>query len=96
MGRKRYVLWAGMRSAASEYLQNEMSEQIARRGLDREIGRRAAWLSERARSGSVALTDFCFLPSDGWRQPLILDVAMETFLPLGRLYWLEPSSRWRF
>lgn len=96
LGRKRYVLWASMRSAASECLQNDMSEQVARRVLDREIGRRSAWLNERAKSGSVALTDFCFLPSDGWRQPLILDVAMETFLPLGRLYWLEPSSQWRF
>lgn len=95
LGRKRYVLWASMRSAASECLQNDLSEQVARRVLDREIGRRSVWLRERAESGSVALTDFCFLPSGGWRQPLILDVAMETFIPLGRLYWLEPSSQWR-
>lgn len=95
LGRKRYVLWASMRSAASECLQNDLSEQVARRVLDREVGRRSVWLNERVKSGSVALTDFCFLPSDGWRQPLILDVAMETFIPVGRLYWLEPTSQWR-
>lgn len=95
LGRKRYVLWASMRSAASECLQNDLSESVARRVLDWEIGRRSVWLNERVKSGSVALTDFCFLPSDGWRQPLILDVAMETLLPLGRLYWLEPSNQWR-
>jgi len=95
LGRKRYVLWASMRSAAAECLQNDLSEQVARRVLDREVGRRSVWLKERAQSGTVALSDFCFLPSEGWRQSLILDVAMETFIPLGRLYWLEPSSQWR-
>ncbi|MEG2802941.1 hypothetical protein [Stenotrophomonas sp.] len=72
-----------------------MSEQVARRVLDREISRRSAWLIDRTKSGSLAQTDFCFLPSEGWRQPLILDIAMETFLPLGKLYWLEPSGQWR-
>ncbi|PII15838.1 hypothetical protein CR920_08530 [Stenotrophomonas indicatrix] len=96
LGRKRYVLWASMRGAASELLQRDMSEQVVRRVLDREISRRSTWLIDRARSGPLAPTDFCFLPSPGWRQPLILDVAMETFLHLGKQYWLEPSAQWRF
>jgi len=95
LGRKRYVLWASMRSAASACLQSDMNEQLVRRVLDREIGRRCAWLTDRAKSGSISQTEFCFLPGEGWRQPLILDIAMETFLPLGKLYWLEPIGQWR-
>lgn len=95
LGRKRYVLWAGMRNVASQFLQADLGAESARRILDREISRRCTWLVGRAQLGSLAPTDFCFVPGDGWRQPLILDVAMETFIPLGRQYWLEPSSNWR-
>lgn len=95
LGRKRYVLWASMRNAASEFLQDDMDEESARRVLDREINKRCTWLAGRAQSGSLATTDFCFLPDRGWRQPLILDVAMGTFIPLGKQYWLEPSGNWR-
>ncbi len=95
LGRKRYVLWASMRNAASEFLQSDMDEEAARRVLDREINRRCTWLAVRAQSGALATTDFCFLPDRGWRQPLILDVAMGTFLPVGKHYWLEPSGNWR-
>lgn len=90
LGRKRYVIWSSVRSAASEFLQSGMTAESARAALDREIATRARWLSLRARSGSLARTDYCFVPSNDWRQPLILDVAMETFLPLGQLYWLAP------
>ncbi|PWB29825.1 hypothetical protein DCO49_00190 [Stenotrophomonas sp. SPM] len=72
-----------------------MDGEFARRVLDREISKTIWWLLGRAQSGSLASTDFCFLPGHGWRQPLMLDVAMETFLPLGRRYWLEPVDSWR-
>jgi hypothetical protein len=95
LGRKRYVLWASMRNAASEFIQSGLDEAAARLALDREIGRRCIWLAGREQAGILGAKDFCFLPSQAWRQPLILDVAMETFLPLGIRYWLEPSSNWR-
>ena len=95
LGRKRYVLWAGMRNVASEFLKAHLDEEAARRVLDREISRRCTWLVSRVQSGALGPTDFCFVPGHGWRQPLILDVAMETFIPLGRQYWLQPSSDWR-
>lgn len=95
LGRKRYVLWASMRNAASEFLQSDMDEEAARRALDREINKRCTWLATRSQFGSLATTDFCFLPDRGWRQPLILDVALGTFIPLGKEYWLEPSDNWR-
>lgn len=94
LGRKRYVLWASMRNASPDFLQADMDGEFARRVLDREIGKTIWWLLGRAQSGSLASTDFCFLPGHGWRQPLMLDVAMETFLPLGRRYWLEPVDSW--
>ncbi|MNN04253.1 hypothetical protein D3C81_1169740 [compost metagenome] len=71
-----------------------MDGEEVRRALDREIGRTISWLLGRVHSGSLTPTDYCFLPGHGWRQPLILDVAMETFLPLGPRYWLESSERW--
>jgi len=95
LGRKRYVLWASMRNSASEFIQSGLDEHAARRALDREIKRRCIWLAGREQAGTLARKDFCFLPGHGWRQPLILDVAMETFLPLGMAYWLEPSSAWQ-
>ncbi len=94
LGRKRYVLWASVRNASSEFLHSDMEEEAIRHALDREICRTISWLLGRAHSGSLAATDYCFVPGHGWRQPLILDVAMETFLPLGRRYWLESSDRW--
>ncbi|KXU96098.1 hypothetical protein D7Y32_04930 [Stenotrophomonas maltophilia] len=95
LGRKRYVLWASMRNSASEFIQSGLDEHAARRALDREIKRRCIWLAGREQAGTLARKDFCFLPGQGWRQPLILDVAMETFLPLGMAYWLEPSGSWQ-
>lgn len=95
LGRKRYVLWASMRNSASEFIQSGLDQEAARRALDREIGRRCIWLAGRDQGGFLATKDFCFLPSQGWRQPLILDIAMETFLPLGMRYWLEPSDSWK-
>lgn len=95
LGRKRYVLWASMRNSASEFMQRGLVEEAARRALDREISRRCTWLAAREQSGTLTVKDFCFLPSHAWRQPLILDVAMETFLPLGIRYWLEPSDSWK-
>ena len=96
LGRKRYVLWASMRNSASEFIQSGLDEDAARDALDREIGRRCIWLAGRNLAGALAPKDFCFVPSQGWRQPLILDVAMDTFLPLGMRYWLEPSNNWKF
>jgi len=95
LGRKRYVLWASMRNSASEFIQSGLDEDAARRALDREIKRRCIWLAGRDQAGTLDLKDFCFLPGQGWRRPLILDVAMETFLPLGMSYWLEASSSWK-
>lgn len=95
LGRKRYVLWASMRNSASEFIQSGLDENAARRALDREIKRRCIWLAGREQAGTLGRKDFCFLPGQGWRQPLILDVAMETFLPLGMAYWLERSSNWQ-
>ncbi len=94
LGRKRYVLWASVRNASSEFLQSEMDGEVARQALDREIGKKITWLLHRSRTGSLTATDFCFVPDHSWHQPLMLDVAMETFLPLGRRYWLEPVGRW--
>jgi hypothetical protein len=94
LGRKRYVLWASMRNASSEFLQGAIDGEDARRVLDREIGKKIAWLLSRSHAGSLAATDFCFLPDHSWRRPLMLDVAMETFLPLGARYWLEAADRW--
>ncbi len=89
VGRKRYVLWSSMRSAASELVKSGMNERSALLVLDREIETRTRWLIRRAAMGTLAASDYCFLPSPGWRQPLILDVALATFLPLGVAYWTE-------
>lgn len=96
VGRKRYVLWSSMRGAASELLGTGMSEECAAAVLDREIGAKSRWLARRELAGSLSATDYCFLPGAKWRQPLLLDVALTTFLPVGRAYWLEPAYRWKF
>ena len=95
LGRKRYVLWASLRNTASQLLQRDMTDATIRQMLDREINSRTIWLLRRAQSGMLATSDFCFVPAQGWRKPLILDIAMETFLPLGQEYWLEPAGHWR-
>ena len=58
LGRKRYVLWAGMRNVASEFLKAHLDEEAARRVLDREISRRCTWLVSRVQSGALDPTDF--------------------------------------
>ncbi len=96
LGRKRYVLWSSMRGAASELLRTGMSEDRAIAALDREVGTRCKWLLQRELAGGLAPTDYCFFPSPEWRRPLILDVALATFLPIGNAYWAWPVGRWKF
>ncbi|MDQ7310569.1 hypothetical protein [Stenotrophomonas sp. Sm10] len=96
LGRKRYVLWSSMRGAASELLRTGMSEDRAITALDREIGAKCKWLLQREQVGALAPTDYCFFPSRDWRRPLILDVALATFLPIGNAYWAWPVGRWKF
>ncbi|HHA2747687.1 TPA: hypothetical protein ACOEQV_000053 [Stenotrophomonas maltophilia] len=96
LGRKRYVLWSSMRGAASELLRTGMSEDRAIVALNREIEAKCKWLLQREQAGVLAATDCCFFPSPEWRRPLILDVALATFLPIGSAYWACPTSRWKF
>lgn len=96
LGRKRYVMWSGMRAAASELLRSGMCEASASHVLDREIRAKTKWLIQREQAGSIITTDFCFLPDAQWRRPLIVEIALATFLPIGQAYWLEPANRWKF
>lgn len=96
LGRKRYVMWSGMRAAASELLRSGMCETSAGHVLDREIRTKTKWLIQREQAGSINTTDFCFIPDAQWRKPLIVEVALATFLPVGQAYWLEPAYRWKF
>lgn len=96
LGRKRYVMWAGMRAAASELLQSGMCEMSAGHVLDREIKTKTKWLIQREQAGSIVATDFCFVPGTQWRKPLIVEIVLATFLPVGEAYWLEPVCRWKF
>lgn len=90
LGRKRYVLWSSIRGAASEFLRNGGNESAAVTALRREVRSRTNWLSLKEVSGTLAKSDYCFLPDPAWRRPLMVDVALESLLPIGDDYWLAP------
>lgn len=90
LGRKRYVLWSSIRGAASQFLSTGGNEAAAVTALSREVRRRTSWLSLKQASGTLSKSDYCFLPDPAWRRPLMVDVALESLLPIGDDYWLAP------
>lgn len=92
LGRKRYVLWSSMRGGASEFLSSGGDDDAAIRAICREVRTRVRWLTSRELAGQLRRTDFCFLPDSSWRRPLMVEVAMETILPIGSNYWRAPPS----
>lgn len=92
LGRKRYVLWSSVRSAASEFLCSDGNDQAAIHALCKEIRSRTRWLIARESAGQLRRNEFCFLPDVSWRRPLMVEVAMESILTIGANYWLAPPS----
>lgn len=92
LGRKRYVIWASVRGAASQYLSSGGSEDAALAALACEIRRRSRWLCQKEDMGALHGSDFCFLPEKAWRRPLMVEVALSSILRIGDDYWLARPS----
>lgn len=86
VGRRRYVVWSGMRSAASAMLQYGMDEERAIIALGSEMKVRSRWLHLREREGHLGPKEFSFTPNVGWRRPIVIDVALNSLLGAGSDY----------
>lgn len=93
LGRQRYLAWAGVRAAAGALLQSGMDQEYAQSIMIDEMRRRSRWLHQRAHTGTLGSTDFCFVPDGSWRKPIVFDVVMELMPDIGSGYWLNtPES----
>lgn len=92
IGRRRYVAWSGIRTAALELLRTDMNEQAAVAAMCREMRERSRWLQKRSTLGELRASDFCFLPAETWNRPIIIDVAIDQVLQVGRGYWSIPPT----
>jgi len=93
LGRKRYVAWSAVRGAASQYLTTGGDEEAAIRVMSLEMRKRARWLTSKESTGELQRTDFCFVPDTSWRRPLMLEIALESILPIGSDYWLAAPPK---
>lgn len=92
-GRRRYVVWSGMRVAASVMLQTGMDEVAAIQALGKEMLLRSRWLQRREQEARLGPREFCFLPNADWRSPIVIEVALESLLGSNCNYWtLCPSA----
>lgn len=92
LGRKRYVLWSSIRGAASKLLQTNGNEAAAVSVMMQEMDKRVNWLALKKSEDVIRPTDFCFLPDPRWRQPIIIDVALEKLLKIGTNFWSAPIN----
>jgi len=93
LGRQRYLAWAGVRAAAGALLQSGMDQEHAQSTMIDEMRRRSRWLHQRAHTGTLGSTDFCFVPDASWRKPIVFDVVMELMPDIGTGHWLSsPES----
>jgi hypothetical protein len=89
LGRQRYLAWAGVRAAAGALLHSGMDQDQAQAAMIRDMTRRSRSLRQRLQAGNLEDTDFCFVPDQTWRKPIVFDVVMALLQSLGNGYWVH-------
>lgn len=60
-----------------------------------DMKRRSNWIRQRLQAGNLQDTDFCFVPDQTWRKPIVFDVVMALMPSLGDGYWLHRPGQLR-
>lgn len=89
LARKRYLAWYGTRGAAAALLRTGMDQDAARNAMLEEMRRRSRWLMAKAAANALPRDEYCFVPGDQWRRPVLLEVFLTIVLPAARAYWTE-------
>lgn len=89
LARRRYLAWCGTRGAATALLRSGMDQDAALIAMRDEMRRRSRWLAMKEAARELPKLEYCFMPEERWRQPILLDVFLTTVLPVERAYWTE-------
>lgn len=94
LARKRYLAWYGARGAAAALLRTGMDQNAARNAMLDEMRRRSRWLIAKTAANTLPREDYCFVPGQQWKRPVLLEVFLTVVLPIGQAYWEDlPPER---
>lgn len=87
LGKRRYVIWAGVREGSAAFLRTAGDPCKVYEAMHVDMRRRARWIAgDQSR-------DLGFIPAQGWRQSILLTLFVDEITSLGERYWQMIPSR---
>ena len=88
LGKRRYVIWAGVREGSAAFLRSAGDPHTVYESMLVDMRRRARWIAgDQSR-------DIGFVPAQGWRRSILLSLFVDEITSLGEQYWqMIPSLK---